>query len=290
MPSKYFTNYKTAVESSLVEDLYDEAIFIQGFTGYYIPNDNLNTDKLFGDDPIKTYEDAYPLDMYLVNSEYGDTNDFFSKFGLEIRNSVKIQFSVREFTKKIPNTFKRPEEGALIYIPFLRNSGELFEIKFVNTTKDLNVLARTKPYFYELDLELFKLNSNDELNTGIDIIDQIELDNSPAIQLTVHNGTGNYIEDETIYQGISNTNYLSIGTVSSWSNTSNILYIINNTGDFSNTTINIVGDTSNARYIILEQNSRYKDTEFDNNEIHIEALNVLNLPEDNPFGGLSSYE
>ena len=265
MPSKYFTNYKTAVESSLVEDLYDEAIFIQGFTGYYIPND-------------------------LVNSEYGDTNDFFSKFGLEIRNSVKIQFSVREFTKKIPNTFKRPEEGALIYIPFLRNSGELFVIKFVNTTKDLNVVARTKPYFYELDLELFKLNSNDDLNTGIDIIDQIELDNSPAIQLTVHNGTGNYIEEETIYQGISNTNYLSIGTVSSWSNTSNTLYIINNTGDFSNTTINIVGDTSNARYILLEQNSRYKDTEFDNNEIHIEALNVLNLPEDNPFGGLSSYE
>ena len=86
MASPHFQNYQTAVESSLIEDLYNEAIYIQGFPGYYIPNTNVEArDLIYGDDPLKKFESAYKLDMYLVNTmDYGDEQDFFSKFGLEL--------------------------------------------------------------------------------------------------------------------------------------------------------------------------------------------------------------
>ena len=57
MPSKYFQNYgKPAVEINLIENLYNEAINIQGFSGYYIPNTNEEArDLIFGDDPLKKF-------------------------------------------------------------------------------------------------------------------------------------------------------------------------------------------------------------------------------------------
>ena len=72
---KYFQNYgKSAVEINLIEDLYNEAINIQGFSGYYIPNTNIQgRDLIYGDDPLKHFDNAYKLDMYLVNTmDYGE--------------------------------------------------------------------------------------------------------------------------------------------------------------------------------------------------------------------------
>ena len=60
----------------------------------------------------------------------------------------------------------------LIFIPFFKDSGELFEIKFVNTSKDLYTLGRVRPFYYELSLEPFKYN-DESLDTGIDAIDDV---------------------------------------------------------------------------------------------------------------------
>lgn len=289
MPNKYFSNhYYTAIEFNTIEDLYNEAIYNQGFTAYYIPAHNFIIDLLWGEDNYRKYEKAYPLDAYLVNSNYGEQNDFFSKFGLEIRNECNIEITTREFFKKVPNYYKRPREGDLIYIPFMRNNGQLFEIKFTNTSTDLNVLTRTEPFVYTLSLVPVKYN-NEEIKTGNTQIDDIDRDNAHFITLNLGTGSGTFILDELVYQGSSNTNYTAIGSVSYYDANTKVLEVIHTIGTFAiNQTL--IGDSSNSHYILISDNTRFANTEFDNNVIHTESLSALKLPEDNPFGGLAEYQ
>lgn len=285
MPSSYFSNYQTAVESSLIEDLYNEAIFMQGFSGYYIPNTNAqNRDLIYGDDPLKHFDVAYKLDMYLVNTmDYGDEQDFFSKFGLEVRNQVKLQFTVKEFLKTTLKLFDRPLEGDLIFIPFMKDTGELFEIKFVNTSKDLYTLGRIKPYYYELSLEPFKYN-DENFDTGIDIIDSIEISESIKTTLDVQDGAGNYTVGEIVYQGTINS-YIAAAEVVAWDSANSILTVINVNGEFSNTSpLYITGETSAATYSLTTIDNRLHATQFDNIPLLDEVVTFVDP--DNPFASL----
>ena len=104
MPTNYFFNfYKNKPEQNLVEDLITESIKMFGFNGYYIPNTNDSArDLLYGDDPLKKFDNAFVVAAYMSNSvDPGVNNDFFSKFGLEIKNAVRIQIARREFTKQV---------------------------------------------------------------------------------------------------------------------------------------------------------------------------------------------
>lgn len=286
MPSQYFSNYQTAVESSLIEDLYNEAIFMQGFSGYYIPNTNAaNRDLIYGDDPLKHFDDAYKLDMYLVNTmDYGDEQDFFSKFGLEVRNQVKLQFTVKEFVKRTLKLFERPLEGDLIFIPFMKDTGELFEIKFVNTSKDLYTLGRIKPYYYELSLEPFKYN-DESLDTGISLIDSIEISESIKTTLNVQGeGIGNYTVGEILYQGTANS-HIAAAEVVAWDSANSLLTVINVSGTFSNTSsLFITGQTSNAMYSLSTVDNRLHATQFDNLPLLDEVVTFVDS--DNPFASL----
>jgi hypothetical protein len=290
MPSKYFQNYgKPAIEINLVEDLYNEAIGIQGFSGYYIPNTNVAArDLIYGDDPLKHFDDAYKLDTYLVNTmDYGDEQDFFSKFGLEVRNQIKIQFTFREFMKQTKKQFDRPKEGDLIFIPFMKDTGELFEIKFVNTSKDLYTLGRIRPFYYELSLEPFKYN-DESLDTGIDEIDQIEVIESIKTTLDIQDGSGNYIIGELVYQGTPNS-HIAAAEVVGWDSANTILTVINVSGIFSNTSIlNINGELSNSSYTLSVVDNRLHSTQFDNLPILDEVIQITDKS-DNPFGSLSYY-
>jgi len=277
MPSKYFQNYgKPAVEINLIEDLYNEAINIQGFSGYYIPNTNVQgRDLIYGDDPLKHFDDAYKLDMYLVNTmDYGDEQDFFSKFGLEVRNQTKIQFSFKEFMKRTNNQFEVPKEGNLIFIPFMKDSGELFEIKFVNTSKDLYTLGRIRPFYYELSLEPFKYN-DESLDTGIEGIDMIELLEASKSILDVQDGTGDYVVGETIYQGDAN-NHTAYAEVAAWDKANSILTIMNVNGLFSNTSaLHITGATSNSNYSLTVVDNKVRESQFDNLPIFDEVSGFI---------------
>jgi Virus neck protein len=176
--SNYFNLYGSRPDQKIIEDLIVESIKIMGFDSYYLPNDNdAARDLLYGEDPTKKFNTAFPLEMYLSNAtEYGGDKEMFTKFGLEIRNQVSVIVSKRTFSQRVPqNTFQRPREGDLIYVPFLNGLGELYEIKFVNQTKDFFQLGRKLPYFYELDLEKFKY-SQEVISTGIPDIDVVVYD------------------------------------------------------------------------------------------------------------------
>jgi hypothetical protein len=263
-----------------------------GFDAYYLKNDNdAARDLLFGEDPTKKFETAFPLEMYLSNSmEYGGDKDFFTKFGLEIRNTINVIVSKRSFSQRVPqNTFSRPREGDLIYIPILNGHGELYEIKFTGQNKDMSMLGRKTPYFYDLELEKFKY-SNEVINTGIPDIDIVVTESSYTINLIMGSGSNNYTTQEIVFQSYDNTfaNSFTSATVQSWNAPSGVLSVTNIRGEFLYN-VSIIGVSSNASYVLSNYdplNEKVKDENYDNEFIISSATNILDTSESNPMGGI----
>lgn len=290
--SQYFNNYNSIGEQRIIEDLIVESIKIQGFDAYYIPMDNVVArDLLYGEDPTKRFQAAYPIEMYLSSSmEYMGEKEFFSKFGLEIKNNANVILSKRSFSQRVPqNVFTRPREGDLVYVPFLNGTGELFEIKFTNQTKDFFMLGRKIPYFYELELEKFRY-SNEQITTGVDDVDQVVTDSAYTLHLNVGVGYGQYTNKELVYQSSDSTyaNATTIATVQSWIPSSSTLSVSNIMGEFIDN-FNIIGASSGARYILANfdpLNSPATKESYDNEYINTSGNLISDFSENNPFGGL----
>jgi hypothetical protein len=292
--SQYFNNYNAKYgEQRLYEDLIVESIKIMGFDGYYLPNDNGQArDLLFGEDPVKRFESAFTLEFYMSNAmDYLGEKEFFSKFGLEIKNNVKVIVSRRSFQQRVPqNTYQRPREGDLIYIPFLNGTGELYEITFADQDKEFHTLGRVVPYFYELSLEKFKF-SNEIISTGVSEIDDVATFSSYQIELTTTTGNDtHYGIRELVYQApdLTHANATAVAVVQAWKPLANTLTLSNIAGEF-NELYPIIGTSSNAQYMItlstfdpLKDNLR--DESYDNFVIHNQANNIVDLTEHNPFG------
>ena len=292
--SVYFNNYNASQEQRLIEDLIVESIKIMGFDAFYLPNDNdAARDLLYGEDPVKKFKSAFPLEMYLSSdpTDYIGQKDLFSKFGLEIKDDVNVLVSRRSFQQRVPqNTFTRPREGDLVYIPFLNGTGELFEIKFAEQSKDFHTLGRKQPYFYELSLEKYKY-SQELLETGVADIDSVVTNNAYTLSLNVDVPGGNdikYIIKETVYQSSDATqeNATAVAVVQSFIPKSNTLTVTTISGEFVDGYI-IYGASSNAQYRLttfdpLMDNS-YSDS-YDNKVIDTEANSIVNFSESNPFG------
>ena len=288
--SVYFNNYNSKVEQRLFEDLIVESIKIMGFDGYYLPNDNdIARDLLYGEDPVKKFQSAFPVELYLSSAmEYLGEKEFFSKFGLEIKNNVNVIVSRRTFAQRVPqNVFQRPREGDLIYIPFLNGTGELYEIKFADQDKDFHALGRVMPYFYELSLEKFKY-SHEIIDTGVDQIDVITTQNSYQIQLTTGAGTGHYAYKDVVYQAPDDThaNATVVAVVQQWLPLQNLLTVSNIAGEFVQDQ-SILSVSSNGNYILQSFNpleEHLRDDSYDNFVIEESANGVVDFSESNPFG------
>jgi len=272
-----------------------ESIKIMGFDAYYLPNTNNQArDLLYGEDPVKQFESAFQLELYLSSSlEYEGEKEFFSKFGLEIKNNVRVIVSKRTFTQRVSSSgtsTTRPNEGDLIYIPFLNGTGELFEIKFTNQTKDFFMLGRKVPYFYELEMEKFKY-SQEIINTGIADIDVVVTDSAYTLHLNTGAGNNiNYKVQETVFQSADSTqaNATTVAVVQSWIPSSNTLSVTNIAGEFIDGQI-IYGARSNAQYILSTFDPLYDPANkevYDNELISNNASAITNTNEINPFGNI----
>lgn len=290
--SVYFNNYNSKAEQRVIEDIIVESIKIMGFDSYYLPNNNDQArDLLYGEDPVKKFSSAFPVELYLSDvMDYRGEGDFFSKFGLEIKNNINVIMSKRSFAQRVPqNTFQRPREGDLIYVPVLNGEGELYEIKFVEQSKDMTMLGRKVPFFYELVLEKFKY-SHEVIDTGIEEIDEVVTDSSYSIDLIVGAGTGNYQLKEIVFQSSDETeaNASTIAIVSSWQPLEDILRVTNIKGEFINGQ-QIIGSTSNARYSLSnydELGTHPKYETYDNSLIRNNANSIIDFSETNPFGNI----
>ena len=292
MPTNlYFNNFPRNITSEqlLVEDLVIESLKIHGMDVYYLPKSSRDSvDYIFGEDTLKQYVAAYPLEMYLENvTGMEGEGDFISKFGLEIRDEVQLLVSRRRFASTVPQI--RPNEGDLIYVPLVQN---FFEITFVEHENDqamFYTLGRGRGgnvYVYGLKLKQFVF-SNEIIETGITEIDEQIRDEYPRTKITISAGSGTYLNDEFVYVGSN----LSVATAQALvydfvPNT--YLEVYRTIGTFGSGTLK--GNTSNAQWTISTvdtmtvMNTAFEDIQ-DNARIEAESDGIIDWTETNPFGG-----
>lgn len=160
-----------STEQDLVEDLTVEIIKTMGVDMIYVPRSMVNKDTLFGEDTSSTFDDGYPVEMYIKSVDgFEGQGDILSKFGIEIRDKITLIVSRKRFNEEVllHEDFTRPREGDLIYFPLSKG---IFEINFVEHENPFYQLGSL--YTYRLDCELFTYNQED-FSTGITNVDTVE--------------------------------------------------------------------------------------------------------------------
>ena len=178
-------------EQFLVQDLINEHLKIYGIDVYYLPRKYLEIDDILREVETSKFDDNFIIEAYLDNYEgYAPGSDLMTKFGLRLKNEIKLIISSERFeefispflsginlgissgniTDQEEQLVTRPKEGDLIYFPL----GErLFEIKHVELEKPFYQLGKT--YVYELLCELYEYE-NEDIDTSIEEIDNIVKD------------------------------------------------------------------------------------------------------------------
>jgi len=289
----YFNNFpinQITSEQLLVEDLVIEAMKIYGMDIYYMPRSTGDqVDMLYGEDTLKQYTAAYPLEMYLedVTGMEGE-GDFMSKFGLEIRDEMTFLVSRRRFAFTVNQG--RPNEGDLIYVPLLQNFFEISFVEHENNQAMYYTLGRGRGgnvYVYALKLKQWVF-SNELVLTGNAEIDGQIKDAYPRTLISLRaGGSGTYVPDEIVYQGANVATATAVATVHNYV-TGSQLYVYRVTGTFAANTV-IKGNTSNAIWnVSTTSDTATMDNSFedvvDNNRIEGEADDVIDFSERNPFG------
>lgn len=286
----YWNNFPKTItnEQLLIEDLVIESLQIHGMDVFYLPRTSQDSvDYLYGEDPLKQYTKAFPIEMYLedVTGMEGE-GDFISKFGLEIRDEIKLLVSRRRFAATVPQI--RPNEGDLIYVPLVQN---FFEVTFVEHENDqamFYTLGRGRGgnvYVYALKMKQYVF-SNEIIQTGIQEIDEQIRDEYPRTRLSLNDVIGQFLRDEMVYQGTSYETRTADALVHDFSPSSHI-DTYRNRNLFATGTI--IGKTSGATATItvtsdtVTMDSAFEDI-VDNNRIESESDVILDWTEKNPFG------
>jgi hypothetical protein len=296
----YFNNFPKdhiTEEQLLIEDLVIEAMQIYGMDVYYLPRTSRDVvDTIYGEDTLKQYINAYPIEMYLENvTGMEGEGDFMSKFGLEIRDEMTLLVSRRRFKYSTgASNLIRPREGDLVYVPLLQN---FFEITFVEHENDqamFYTLGRGRGgnvYVYALKLKQYVF-SDEVVDTGITEVDEQVFDLYRRTNVPYAESGNNirYKLTEIVYQGTDLANATAQGIVHSVNTTgNNYLELVRVQGNFANGTI-IIGETSNARYSMIgtidDMTPFDTQTEdlIDNNAIEFESDDIIDFTEVNPFG------
>jgi len=278
-------------EQNLVEDLTIEAIKIHGMEMFYIPRDLVSKDDFFGESKYSRFVDFKMIEMYMDTTQAFEGGDTFTKFGFEVRDSVKFTVSRKRFIRE--TGMQRPLEGDLLFLPLNRG---LFEIKFVEHENPFYQLG--KLFSYQLTCELFQY-SEEEFNTGVEEIDAINDETGYKVNLTLGGayGTGSFGKGDIVYQyqngqvtgGTSGeTARAKVQSINSGISPET-LSLTNVSGKW------LSGTTSAPLYVTKSGNSLYATVvgsidklaildEAKNAAIEAEADEVLNFDENNPFG------
>jgi hypothetical protein len=199
--NRHFNQYSPIKsEQSLIRDLVIESIKIYGIDGYYLPRTHINLDRIYGEDSSMIFDDAIEMELYVKSYDgFMGQQDFLSKFGLQIDESITFVVSQKRFIDSMKpivlseysyniltddpedgsgnllteelydySSILRPREGDLIWIPML---GYMYEIAFTENIENFYQLGDV--YTYELRCNRFEYSS-EKIDTGIDSIDIVE--------------------------------------------------------------------------------------------------------------------
>ena len=166
------------MEQNLLQDLVAESIRINGIDVYYIPRTTVSIDPIFNEDPLKEYNRAFFVDVYVKSVDgFQGEGQFLQKFNLEIRDTITFSISTRTFQDEIGRLqlIERPREGDLIYFP---QANRLFSISFLEKYPVFLPLGTLT--FFDLKCEMYEY-SGEVVNTGVYEIDSYISQYSPAL-------------------------------------------------------------------------------------------------------------
>ena len=278
--SVYFNHFESTPEQNLHQDLIIEAIKNYGIDVYYLPRKFVNEDLLYGEDTISEFHQAHLIEMYVKSVDgFEGEGDFVSRFGLEIRDQVVFSVARRRFDNLDITEQDRPLEGDVIFFPLNK---KLYEIRFVEHESMFYQFGKLP--IFDLTCELFQYDDQ-RIDTGVEDIDEIEDTLAYSINLSMGDGSGAYVDDETVYVGDSVGSANTKARVVSWNATDKTLKITDVVGTFGATS-NIVGDTSGAYYSLnTTPDTRVftNDVSANNVTIETEADSIIDFSESNPF-------
>ena len=232
------------------------------------------------------------IEMYMDTTTAFESGDMFTKFGFEIRDSVKFSVSKKRFKRE--TGMARPLEGDLLYLPISKG---LFEVKFVEHENPFYQVG--KLFSYQLTCELFQY-SEEDFNTGIPELDAVNDEAGYKINLDLGGiyGGGSFAKGDLVYQHEDGSP--TGGTASASARA--VVQSYDAYADPNRISLSdVVGtwyealDQGGTAYIAKGDNTAYApitsrdDTmgildEAKNDQIQSEADTVFNFDETNPFG------
>ena len=282
MPTNVFFNHAVSTEQQLYEDLVVESLRLYGHEVFYLPREVVEEDTILNEDVQSKYGDAYSVEMYIENTDgFEGEGDLMSKFGIQVRDQATFVISLRSWERFISldsnlATSFRPNEGDLIYFPL---SGSMFEIKFVEHEDPFYQVG--KLFVFKLRAELFEY-SQEDFDTGIGDIDQIEDEQAYSLSMTMNNGNSNDF--------VANENLSKSGTVVaevvSWNQPTSNLRAKDITTTLAVGDV-LIGAISGAQYTIASIDDRMtfsNDAAAQNLDFENKDSSYLDLSEINPFG------
>ena len=297
----FFNNFpstQVTSEQLLMEDLVIESLKMHGMDVYYLPRESRSSiDYLYGEDPMKSYTQAFPVEMYLENVTGMDgEGDFISKFGLEIRDEVSMLVARRRFKYALASMeLIRPREGDLLYLPLLQNFFEITKVEHEDNQAMMYTLGRgrdTNVYLFALKLKKFVF-SNEKIITGIEEIDAAIRPAYPKTRITLTaGGTGTWDvgNTETVFIGANVATSTMSATAIAYRSSNRALDVILTTGVITSG-LTLKGATSNAHWVVTSSDVDSPMDEStvqidDNKTIETDADAIIDFSESNPFGVL----
>lgn len=283
-----FPNDRITQEQLTLEDLLVESLKIYSTDCYYLPRESKDQiDKLWGEDTVKTFPNAHPLEFYIENvlSMEGEM-DLMSKFGLDIRDEMTLLVSRRRFKKEV-QSISRPREGDVLYIPFVDGFYEIYSVEHENNQAMFYTLGRGRGgnvYVYAIKVRQMVF-SDESIRTGVEVVDDSISDSYRPLRLILSPGgvrDFDFVNKEFITTATASANVYSWDTSNKWLDVTSV------SGLFTTGQI-VVGSSSNAQWTIATVDSDGPlDTLFedmaDNKTVQDEANTIIDWSEANPFG------
>ena len=188
MARNHYFSEAVGTEQALYENIIIESLKMYGQDVFYLPRDIVAEDKVLADDVISRFNSSYVVEMYIENTDgFDGEGDLFTKFGVEIRDQATFIMARRRWDQTVSSYNNeidggRPREGDLIYLPMSRSLFQIMHVEHEQPFYQLNNL-----YAYKMRAELFEYN-DENLDVGVDAINDIETDHAYKYILTVNNG------------------------------------------------------------------------------------------------------
>ena len=305
MATNVYFSPKVKTEQNLYEDLVIESLKMYGQDVIYIPRQLISRDEIMNEDYSK-FTDGYTIEMYIETSEgFAGEGDLLGKFGVEIRDQATFVVSRKRwenlvgfYNNSINDT--RPSEGDLVFLPL---SKSLFEIRFVEHEQPFYQLNNLPTY--KLECELFEYN-NEELETGIREIDELQERFSYQLEFGMNNGSGHFAPGETVRQ---NTGLLDSNNQPIYVTAEVVQFVVTaSTGVL--TLINEIGSDGTARKFKISQlaadiltgvdsgatwyfnqdaddQAMKGDVFAQNKDFETDGDSIIDFSESNPFGEIT---